>query len=87
VVKFTENPQYAVVHPTVTACRVIKTLNINVTGTRIVFSGLFWVKKAFPGVPAPKLLMPRLGTRKLCRELCMLPLLVFARDFQLLVVG
>jgi hypothetical protein len=81
VVKFIDIPQYTAVHPTVTACCVIKTLNINVTGTRIVFSGLFWVKKAFLGVLAPKILMPRLGTRTLCRELCMLPLLVFARDF------
>ena len=87
MVKFTEIPQYTVVYPTVTACCVIKTLHINVTDTRIVFRGLFWVKKAFPGVLAPIILMPRLGTRKLCRELCMLPLLVFARDFQLLVVG
>ena len=46
----------------------LKTLHIKVNGTRIVFSGLFGIKKQFPGVLALKTVMPRLGTREWCHE-------------------
>ena len=42
----------------------LTTSNINVTGTCIVFSGLFGIKKPFPSVLAPKKMMSRLGNRK-----------------------
>ena len=38
--------------------------------TRIVFGGPFGVKKQFPDVLAPEILMPRSGTRIWCGELC-----------------
>ena len=52
----------------------VRVHHVNVTGTCIMFSSLFGVKKPFPSVLAPKILMPRLGTRDVSHERCMLVL-------------